>query len=54
MSEEIRSQIENTILRLENVVQDQTQLYLIWSDVKTVLINELNSLPSIPNSNNKK
>ena len=54
MSEEIMLQIENTILRLENSVQNQTQLDLIWSDVKTLLINELNSLPNIPISNNKK
>ena len=51
MSEEIMLQIENTILRLENSVQNQTQL---GSDVKTLLINELNSLPNIPISNIKK
>ena len=54
MSDEVKLQVENTILRLENIVHNQAQLDQLWSEVKDLLLNELNSLPDLPKSNNKK
>ena len=53
MSDEIRLQVENTILKLENIVQNQDQLNHLWGDIKNLLLKELDSLPDIPNSKNK-
>ena len=53
MSDEIRLQVENTILKLENIVQNQDQLNYLWDDIKNLLLKELDSLPDIPKSNNK-
>ena len=54
MSDEVRVQVENTILKLESAVQNQTQLDHLWTDVKNLLLNELDSLPELPKSSNKK
>ena len=53
MSDEIRVQVENTILKLENIVQNQDQLDQLWAEVKSLLLKELDSLPDIPKSNSK-
>ena len=54
MSDEVRVQVENTILKLENAVQNQTQLDHLWADIKNLLMKELDSLPELPKSTNKK
>ena len=54
MSIEMNTQVENTILKLETVVQNQCKLDQAWSGVKSLLISELDSLPDLPTSNNKK
>ena len=54
MSEEVKLQVQNTILKLENLVQNQAQLDQLWSEVKNLLLNELDSLPDLPKSNDKK
>ena len=54
MSEDIKMQVQNTIVRLENVVNNQGQLDQLWSEVKDLLLNELKSLPDLPKTNNKK
>ena len=54
MSDEVRVQVENTILKLENAIQNQTQLNHLWADVKNLLLKELDSLPELPKSTNKK
>ena len=54
MSDEVRVQVENTILKLENAIQNQTQLDHLWADVKNLLLKELDSLPELPKSTNKK
>ena len=53
MSDEIRVQVENTILKLENIVQNQDQLDHLWAEVKSLLLKELDSLPDIPKSKSK-
>ena len=54
MSAELSLQINNTILRLENAVQNQAQLDQLWADVKNLLVEELDTLPNLPISNCKK
>ena len=54
MSDEIKLQVQNTILKLETSVQNQSELDQLWSGVKSLLISELDSLPNLPTSNNKK
>ena len=53
-SDEVRVQVENTILKLENAIQNQTQLDHLWADVKNLLLKELDPLPELPKSTNKK
>ena len=53
MSAELSLQINNTILRLENAVQNQAQLDQLWADVKNLLVEELDTLPNQIKSNLK-
>ena len=53
MSDDIKLQLQNTILRLENALQNQNELDQLWSDVKALLVNEMSSLPDLPTSSNK-
>ena len=54
MSQEIRLQVQETILKLENAINCQTELDRLWCEVKCLLLNELGSLPDLPTSNFKK
>ena len=53
MSDEIRLQVESTILKLENILQNQDHLNNLWADIKNLLLKELDSLPDLPKSINK-
>ena len=54
MSEEITNQVIATISKLENVVNDQSELDSLWSQVKDLLLCEISTLPDLPTSNCKK
>ena len=54
MSDDVKLQLQNTISRLENIVNNQSELDTLWADVKNIFIDELSSLPDVPFSSNKK
>ena len=54
MSDEIKAQVEATIVRLESIVQNQSVLDNLWLSVKQLLLDELDTLPDLPKSNQKK
>ena len=54
MSDEIRSQVFDTINKIENSQATQHKVNELWSEIKKMFLNELNKIPSIPISNNKK
>ena len=41
MSNEMKLQVESTILKLENIVQNQDQLDQLWVEVKDLLLKSL-------------
>ena len=53
LSDEVRAEVEATIFKLENVVNDQNHLDRLWGEIKNMLLNELDSLPNLPSSNFK-
>ena len=53
MSDDIKAQVDATILKLENIQNNQCCLDQIWGDVKNLFIKEMDSLPDMPKSNNK-
>ena len=53
MSDEVRAEVEASIFKLENVVNDQNHLDRLWGEIKNMLLNELDSLPNLPSSNFK-
>ena len=54
MSDESKVQVESKILRLENIVQNQSNVDDLWISVKNLLLNELDTIPDLPKSNQKK
>ena len=54
MSEETFQLILLTINRLENIVNTKAEIDQLWSEIKNVIISEMNSLPELPMSNSKK
>ena len=54
MSDEIKAQVEATIVCLENIVLNQSALDNLWLSVKQLLLDELDTLPDLPKSNQKK
>ena len=54
MGREVEKQVQETILKLENAINNQTELDRLWCEVKCLLMNELDSLPDLPTSNSKK
>ena len=54
MSNEIQEQVLQTISKLEKNISNQTEIDLVWADVKTLFLNELSTLPTLPTSNSKK
>ena len=53
MSDKIRAEVDATILKLENAANDQHQLDNLWVEIKALLLNEIDTLPDLPVSNNK-
>ena len=54
MSDEIRSQVFDTITKIESSQATQQKVNELWSEIKNMFLIELNKLPSIPISGNKK
>ena len=54
MSNEIKLQVQKTILKLERAINSQNELDRLWSEVEGLLLNELSSLPDLPSCNSKK
>ena len=54
MSEDVSEQVNATISKLETEVESQNELDDLWRQVKNLLMNELDTLPDLPTSNNKK
>ena len=54
MSQETKRQVQETILKLETGISNQNELDRLWGEVKSLLLNELGSLPDLPTSNSKK
>ena len=54
MSNEIRQKVFDTINKIESSQATQLQINKLWSEIKSLFQSELNKLPSIPISFNKK
>ena len=54
MSQEISNKVQETILKLENRIENQNELDILWCEIKSLLLNELNSLLDLPTSNSKR
>ena len=54
MSNEIYSQVLNTIERIENNVSNQSEINQLWAEIKQLFSSQLELLPNLPSSNNKK
>ena len=54
MSESITRQVVDTIVRLESIESTQGEVDRLWREIKGLFLNEMESLPSIPMTNNKK
>ena len=50
MSPEIHAEVLLTIAKLENNITNQSEIDLLWAEIKTLFLNELNSLPNLPSS----
>ena len=53
MSEEIHQQVLETISRIENVNKTQTEIDSLWTEIKNLFLNEMETLPDLPTSGNK-
>ena len=53
-SEETSLVIQQTIFKLENSIQNQNSLDIIYSEIKTTFLSEIEKLPNICVSNTKK
>ena len=53
LSQETFQQILGTIERIENCTKNQTEINRLWSEIKTIFLEELNTLPSLPSSDKK-
>ena len=54
MSDSVHQNILQTINKLENIQNNQTELDNLWSEVKYIFLQEMPSLPNLPNCQNKK
>ena len=54
MSQETKRKVQETILKLETGISNQNELDRLWGEVKSLMLNELGSLPDLPTSNSKK
>jgi hypothetical protein len=54
MTDEIHGQVLETITKIENVLQTQISVDQLWSEIKSLFILQLDKLPTLPSSNNKK
>ena len=54
MNEDIQQQVLNTIEKIEANVGNQTELDMLWGDVKNLFLSEMDKLPILPSSNIKK
>ena len=54
MSEEIRLKVFETITRIESSQSTRDEVNNLWSSIKDLFLSELNKLPNIPISTNKK
>ena len=54
MSEEIKNAVQQTILRLENLNKNQTEINQLWAEIKSLFLNEMENLPDLPSGLDKK
>ena len=54
ISEAIMEQVNNTILKIELMNVNQNTLNEIYSEIKTIFLNEMSKLPDLPNFCSKK
>ena len=54
MSDEITTQVLETIRKLELINKNQQEIDRIWGEVKGLFLNEMSKLPDLPTSKNKK
>ena len=50
MSDEIKVKVDETIKKLEAKIDNQNELDILWNEVQSLLLNELETLPDIPKS----
>ena len=53
MSEEISSAVRDTISRIEAGINNQSQVDMLWSNIKSLFLGEIEQLPNLPTSKNK-
>ena len=54
MSNEMRQLVLNTISILDNADKTQIEINQLWMEIKSLIKNEMDSLPNISSSNCKK
>ena len=54
MTNEINEQVIHTIERIENSLKTQNDIDLLWSEIKTMFTEQLEKLPTLPATGNKK
>ena len=54
LSQETFQQILETIDRIENCLKNQAEINRLWSEVKSIFMDEINTIPNLPVSNSKK
>ena len=53
MSEEISNSIRETICRIEAGIKNQSEVDMLWSEIKSLFITEMEQLPNLPQPQNK-
>ena len=54
MTDEIRVQVVQTIAKIETAQSTQLEIDQLWSEIKNMFVQELNKIPNLPTSSNKK
>ena len=54
MTDEVHAQVMQTITKIEEAQSTQLEIDQLWSEIKNLFSQELNKIPCLPTSNNKK
>ena len=54
MNEDVSKQVQSTIDRISNTIENQVEINLIWDKIKTIFLGEMSKLPDLPKSSDSK